>query len=721
MSTAELHRRSLPDRVALRDVPIMTTARFSIGLAACVIVFSIFGVGIHRLRTRLFYAATRGEGALISTVLALSTSLVLSQALGTFGWFHLGPLALAHLGIGLACVAIAARRSPKTGSSVDVPSIAMPRWVDVATFAGVALVVACWTAWAFAVRFGADPGIDTLWYHLPIAARFVQSGQTLPIHFIDLDPVSAFFPANSEIPHALGMVFTGSDALTPFVNLGWLALALGAAWVFGRRFGNPHVAMLAIAALLATPMMTLQSGSALNDIAGIALLMTAIACLPSLASLKTVPAMAIVPSGLALGLAIGTKFTVVGVAGLIALFIVAWCAKGMRLRRFFTVSACLAATGSYWFVRNIIAVGNPIPSMHIALGPVELTSVTGPMPTSRFAAYFLHADAWRGTFLPIMGDMGGPLFAPLMLGGMALAVFTALRSTADATTRALCALAVGAALVYAVTPQYLAFQSEPVYFRANLRYVTPMIVALIFALVAARRHAIVAASIAFVWLITAQLSPQAWPPTSVNAAPFIIGAALATIIFLACAHAAIAKPRTRYAAVVVVCIIGSFAAVQHQSYQAARFTYPRGLHAMTSWAADTSGERIVVAPSMFWPLGASRNAQLVALDRQVLITQFPLYGFSLGNRVQMAVYQRGERLVAPSTCTAWVQFLRNERATIVVSMHSDHDLPRDARINTWTAHLAHADQFFDYALPSSSVGSHYTATRISPGQLPLTC
>ncbi len=66
--------------------------------------------------------------------------------------------------------------------------------------------------------------VDTLWYHLPDAARFVQDGSITPLHFFDLETVTAFYPATSELIHGLGILLMGNDVLSPVINFGWLAL-----------------------------------------------------------------------------------------------------------------------------------------------------------------------------------------------------------------------------------------------------------------------------------------------------------------------------------------------------------------------------------------------------------------------------------------------------------------------------------------------------------------
>ena len=43
---------------------------------------------------------------------------------------------------------------------------------------------------------------DSLWYHMPLAARFVQTGYLGHIYFFDPIFLASFYPANSEVLHA---------------------------------------------------------------------------------------------------------------------------------------------------------------------------------------------------------------------------------------------------------------------------------------------------------------------------------------------------------------------------------------------------------------------------------------------------------------------------------------------------------------------------------------
>ena len=80
-------------------------------------------------------------------------------------------------------------------------------------------------------------GADTVWYHLPQAARFVQDGSITHVQFFETGAGTAFYPATSGLFHALGMLWFGNDFLSLFLNLGWLGLALLAAWCLGRPYG----------------------------------------------------------------------------------------------------------------------------------------------------------------------------------------------------------------------------------------------------------------------------------------------------------------------------------------------------------------------------------------------------------------------------------------------------------------------------------------------------
>ena len=90
---------------------------------------------------------------------------------------------------------------------------------------------------------------DTHWYHAPVAARFAETGDLTQLHAVN-NSADSFLPFNTELLHAVGMVATGRDVLSPLINLGWLALAVLAAWCLGRVW-NAGAAAVAATAVVA--------------------------------------------------------------------------------------------------------------------------------------------------------------------------------------------------------------------------------------------------------------------------------------------------------------------------------------------------------------------------------------------------------------------------------------------------------------------------------------
>ena len=107
--------------------------------------------------------------------------------------------------------------------------------------------------WALTTKHALDRGIfnfDSLWYHLPFAAEMAQSHSVTGMHHVDTVFTNWFYPQNSELLHADGMLLTGRDTLSLFLNYGWLAVAFLAAWCIGRPYGRGDLSVVAAAILL---------------------------------------------------------------------------------------------------------------------------------------------------------------------------------------------------------------------------------------------------------------------------------------------------------------------------------------------------------------------------------------------------------------------------------------------------------------------------------------
>src|SRR4029453_12668450 len=99
-------------------------------------------------------------------------------------------------------------------------------------------VAAGWMVRTLASLAGGMDRADTLWYHMPLAAKFVQTGHLGSIYHFDPIFFASFYPANSEVVHAVGILSFGRDIVSPVLNLGWLAVGLLASYCIGLPYGG---------------------------------------------------------------------------------------------------------------------------------------------------------------------------------------------------------------------------------------------------------------------------------------------------------------------------------------------------------------------------------------------------------------------------------------------------------------------------------------------------
>src|SRR3954447_19827541 len=137
--------------------------------------------------------------------------------------------------------------------------------------------------WAITAHHALDRGIfnfDSLWYHMPFAAEIAQSHSVTGLHYTETVFTNWFYPQNSELVHAAGILLTGRDTLSLFLNFGFLALSFLAAWCIGRPYGQGHLTVVAAAIVLECHTLVVREpGAAKNDLVAAALLLSAVAIL----------------------------------------------------------------------------------------------------------------------------------------------------------------------------------------------------------------------------------------------------------------------------------------------------------------------------------------------------------------------------------------------------------------------------------------------------------
>jgi len=390
------------------------------GSFALVAVVAVLAWGAWRLRAALLPEWSGPPARLAELTIALTTPVLLAQVLGSVGQFRPSPMLGACLAgglvMGLGGIRVAARRAPGTATSTSLPRSL--RFELIGAVVATAAVAAHWATHVGEAYARGMTHPDTLWYHAPFAARFVQTGWLTHLNSNGLEdlatPLHGYLPLTGSLFHSFVMLPFDSDVLSPLVSVAFAALGLLAAWTIGRRLGVGALLVLAAVMLLGVPtMIGTQPGQASSDIATAALLLVAFALLRE-GWLQPVPTAL---AGLAAGLAIATKLTV---ATPILVFTIGIVVLALRARRPSTAAwwcATIFVAGGYWIVRNWIVVGNPLPWSTFGLGPLQFNAVLENEPS--LAAALPHWSTWDRYILPGMESAYGPVWPLVFVPGIA--------------------------------------------------------------------------------------------------------------------------------------------------------------------------------------------------------------------------------------------------------------------------------------------------------------
>ncbi|HET9593235.1 MAG TPA: hypothetical protein VFP17_09995 [Solirubrobacterales bacterium] len=351
--------------------------------------------------------------------------------------------------------------------------------------------------WAVTTKHALDRGVfnfDSLWYHLPFAVDMVQTHSVVGMHHVETVFTNWFYPQNSELLHAVGILLIGRDTLSLFMNFGWLAMAFLAAYCVGRPYGRGAVTTVAAAILLACHTLVVRDpGSAKNDLAAAALLLASIAILVEAWNVNRVVPLssisgqrnhamekwALAAAGVAAGLAAGTRVTGLAMAAALTVAVVVLAPRGRRSAGFGWWFLPALAGGAFWYLRNLVVAGNPLPEVE-KLGPISLPHperLQEGRPDFSIAHYATDTGVWRHYFAPGLHEAFGALW-PLVVFGAVVAALLALFHGRDRIVRWMGTVALFGLLAYLFTPLSAAgAEGEPVGFGINIRYVIPALLA----------------------------------------------------------------------------------------------------------------------------------------------------------------------------------------------------------------------------------------------------
>ncbi|MGE5407606.1 MAG: hypothetical protein ACM3NV_03245 [Syntrophothermus sp.] len=611
--------------------------RYLLGVVELVLLVGAAWVGAARVRSRLLPELAGAPAHLGTAVLASALLIWCAELLGTVSLLKPAPYLLLVVACGAAARLLV---PPGAGGGEEAEAPAGSRGAQregrqlgpVLTWVALAIAAIAVVHFAGGVRTRLSTGMtgfDSTWYHAPFAAGFLQTGNTIDLHYIAPQFLAWFYPANAEIFHAAGMLAFSRDLLSPFLNLGWLVGCLAACWCVGRPYRVAPLSLALGAIALSVPALSDQAGEARNDLAGLFFLLAAVALALNVAAARGggrdrgLPAGTLAVVGLAAGLAAGTKLNFLLPVAVLVLGLAAAAPRGGRWRALWVPALAALAGGGYWYLRNLVHSGSPLPWVR-HLGPIALPApaqALGGREAHSVLSYLTDGAVWSEWLLPGLHHglwVLWPLLAAAALAGLLLPLLPAPGSGRDRLLVVAGTVGLACALAWLVAPTSASGpEGAPRGFESGLRYLAPALVLglalLPIALPARLREAgLGRPSNGRILKAPSQLARR----LSGRGAPQAALAGLALLLAIAVGY-----PVQRH--------------YLRDRYANPTFSSP-GLDAAFKWARDISGARIATTSTR----------------------QYPLFGTDLSNRVQFVGVERPHGgFEAPATCRAWREAL----------------------------------------------------------------
>lgn len=626
---------------------------------------------------RLAYPGWSGPSALLADlVLGVSFLFILAELLGIFGLLN-RPALLVLAGLVLLVCVFAFHRSDRPGPKreSDPPR---RRRLTLAVGLGLGALLLVAAQWIPTTLNSLEAGMyggDTLWYHMPFSAQFAQTGGITELLFVDTQYLHWFYPQNSELIHAAALVLVGSDVLSPVINFFWLALAVLAGWCAGRPYGAALPSAISVALLMSLEVLSArQPGGANNDAMVIALLLAAVALAANFWRKDSgFPSKATGPllvASLAIGLAIGTKLTALAPGLILLAGFIFLLPRKVRFRRGLLLAAAAAATGSFWFIRNLFYTGNPLP--WLSIGPLKQAGeLTGREPKP-ILDYLTDPSIWSEWFVPGLSDRLGLFWLVLLVA--AVAGFGIGLLSRDRLRIVIAAAGVAALFAYILIPLGAAGpDGSPTAFAVNIRYLTPAL-ALGFVLFTFSPGRIDDRTwrLGVTWLFSLVLAASLFGSRGLSLDGYPITGLILAFVLLAGLPAAMAfflvlRFRAGAAVMAVIWLVGIFTLGAWQAdrytefrYSSASPRYPtmnypslelqQGIGPLNDLTRDLKGQKIGLSGSL---------AQYY---------QYGVWGADQSNEVEAIGIETGTADIRPPTsCDEWVQALRQGDFDLVVT------------------------------------------------------
>ena len=653
----------------------MSLGRYLVGVAALVCVLGSVGVGAAAVRRHLL-PDWRGAYARLAEIVTGCALLVgIMEVLGTVGQFRLVPMVVGSIAVGSALrFGLTSRSSARVvGPRAARPEVGAAVLILISV-AGLVVVLLLWTGRSLQSFEHGIRGADSIFYHLPHAASYAQTGHIWAIRYTDFDYLNGLYPATSELFHALGIVLMGNDVLSPGINLIWLALTLLAAWCIGSVRGVGSMSMLAAALVMATPMMVdSNAGTADNDLLGVFFVLAALALWMRTADMRRTDIRAYrggsILAAVVAGLALSVKLNLLAPVGALTLAAIALTPSGRRRSATGWWIGGLVLGGGYWYARNLIALGNPLPWFSFGLLPTPHPPPLQHANNYSLADYATYPRILRHWLIPALNLNLGPWW-PALVAAAVLGPLVCLFSKRDGVIMAAALIALAALVAYPLTPLTACGPwGHPYCLKLNIRYGAPALtlalavtpLALLFRSKFGRLAA--AAGLTTLFVATVALR-RLWTPgynlDGAHAAVILVLVVAVTMVLRPWSLIALRRPLVRAtAATLALSLVLAGVAVGFsgtRDYLRHRYTDeygPSAVYKVWRWARGLHHAQIALAGTLGWFFG------------------YPLWGLDDSNRVGYMGQRGPHGSFRPITsCRAWRTALNRGHYQYVVTTAS---------------------------------------------------
>jgi hypothetical protein len=428
--------------------------------------------------------------------------------------------------------------------------------------------------------------------------------------------------------------------------------------------------MLGAALVVATPMLAgSNAGTADNDLIGVFFVLAAVAVWMRTADSRTGGRRACrsgtVVAAVAGGLALSVKLNLLGPVAALAVVAIAFAPGGRRRSATGWWVGGLVLAGGYWYARNLVALGNPVPWFSFGLLPTPRPPPQQHRNNYSLADYATYPGILRHWLIPALRLNLGPWW-PALIAVAVVGPLLCLFSRRDRVIQAAALIALASLVAYVFTPLTACGPwGHPYCMRLNVRYgasaltlalvVTPL--ALLFRSRLGRLAAAAGLGTLFVGTVTLH---HPWR------ARYDLGAIVAVLLVLVPAVIAILRPgpllpvSRRYVRATITTLALSLVLAGvalgysgTQSYLEHRYTArhgPSGIYTVWRWARGLHHARIALEGTLGWFFG------------------YPLWGLDDSNRVAYMGRRGQDGSFRPITsCRAWRTALKRGDYRYVVT------------------------------------------------------